>query len=190
MLTNAKAQVDDVLVLTKPLGIGMLSAALKKGTLTTEAYAEMLKWTTTLNKVGSHLATIEGVHAMTDVTGIGLAGHLLEMCRGAKLQANINFSQLSFIDTALSLAQQGTATGASTRNWQSYGESIELSDQTPLWQRNLLTDPQTSGGLLISCTEQALPQVQQTIKSLQGNDSFVCGKMAKAHPKGIVTILS
>ena len=177
LLSNARAQANDRLVLTKPLGIGMLSAALKKGILTDEGYAELIKWTTLLNKVGSHLAKIDGVHAMTDVTGFGLAGHLLEMCKGANLHAQIDFAKLTFIDEALTLAQQSIATGASNRNWQSYGEHIALSANIELWQRNLITDPQTSGGLLIACSESALPQVQQTIKTLQNNEGTIIGKM-------------
>jgi len=138
LLSNANAKMGDVLVLTKPLGIGMLSAALKKDLLAEADYALMVKLTTTLNTVGSELGNIKGVHAMTDVTGFGLAGHLLEMCQGAKLQATVNFSQLPLIDAAINIAKQGIATGASTRNWQSYGESIRLSDAFLPWQRNLL----------------------------------------------------
>ena len=187
--TNAQAQQGDVLVLSKPLGIGMLSAALKKGTLDEASYEQMLKWTTTLNKVGTQITQIDGVHAMTDVTGFGLAGHLLEMCRAAKLQADVHFSDLTIIDTAKQLAQQGIATGASNRNWLSYGESISLPDDAELWQRNLLTDPQTSGGLLVSCTEQALPQVQEIIRSAQGNEVSVLGRMQQPDTKGLVRII-
>lgn len=188
LLTNANAQSGDVLVLSKPLGIGMLSAALKKGILSSADYNELIKWTTTLNKVGAELAGLDGVHAMTDVTGFGLAGHLLEMARGAKLQAAINFSQLPILDSALHIAQQNIATGASTRNWQSYGESIHIPEMMPLWQRNLLTDPQTSGGLLIACTEAALPMVQEIINSQQGNECAVIGRMEKNHLNGLVEV--
>lgn len=187
--TNSQAKENDVLVLTKPLGIGMLSAAMKKGTLSPEDYAELVKWTTTLNKVGAIVSDIEGVHSITDVTGFGLAGHLLEMCQGAKLCAEIPFAQLPFIDTALQLAQSGVATGASGRNWQSYGESISLPAETELWQRNLITDPQTSGGLLISCTEEVLSKVQEAILATQGNEGVVVGKMKCASSKGEVHIV-
>lgn len=188
LLSNANAKAGDVLVLSKPLGIGMLSAALKKDLLTSDDYAELVKWTTTLNKVGTHMASLDGVNAMTDVTGFGLAGHLLEMARGAKLQAHINFTQLPILETALRIAEQGIATGASTRNWQSYGDAIIIPKDMPLWQRNLLTDPQTSGGLLISCTEKALPQVQETISKLQGNEGVVIGQMIKEHSTGLVSV--
>ncbi len=189
MHTNAQAQEGDILILSKPLGIGMLSAALKKGTLDADAYTQMVKWSTTLNKVGAQISAIEGVHAITDVTGFGLAGHLLEMCKGAKLQAEVEFSQLPFIETAIQIAQQGTATGASKRNWLSYGNSIELPENTALWQRNLLTDPQTSGGLLISCTQEALTQVQNAIKTMQGNEGAVFGRMMRTDSTGAVRIV-
>lgn len=186
--SNAAAQPNDVLVLTKPLGIGMLSAALKKGQLTNNDYAELIKWTTTLNKVGAEIATIEGVHAMTDVTGFGLAGHLLEMCRAARCQAEISFTQLPFLTSAINIAKQGIATGASNRNWLSYGDAINLAHSFELWQRNLLTDPQTSGGLLIACNENALPQVQATIERSQGNQGFVVGKIAHSNVTGGVLV--
>ena len=189
MHTNAQAQEEDILILTKPLGIGMLSAALKKGKLDADAYAQMVKWSTTLNKVGAQISAIEGVHAITDVTGFGLAGHLLEMCKGAKLQAEVDFSQLPFIEAAIQIAQQGTATGASKRNWSSYGNAIELPEDTALWQRNLLTDPQTSGGLLISCTQEALAQVQNAIKTTQGNEGAVFGRMMRTDSMGAVRIV-
>ena len=188
LLTNANAQVGDVLVLSKPLGIGMLSAALKKGLLAPDDYAELIKWTTTLNKVGADIASIGGVNAMTDITGFGLAGHLLEMVKGARLQANIDFAQLPIIEAALSIAKQGVATGASARNWQSYGQAIAIAEDMPLWQRNLLTDPQTSGGLMISCSQKALVQVQEMIRSVQGNDGTVIGQMVAKHPTGLVSV--
>ena len=175
--TNAKAQAGDLLILTKPLGIGILSGALRKGELSDDAYAEMLKWTTLLNKVGAQLAQIDGVHAMTDVTGFGIAGHLLEMCKGSKLQATLPFSKLPLITEAVRLAQQGIATGASTRNWQSYGELIKPPSSMEIWQQKLLTDPQTSGGLLIACSPASMPQVQATIEAAQGQTGTIIGAL-------------
>ncbi|WP_392561040.1 selenide, water dikinase SelD [Orbus sturtevantii] len=188
LLSNATAQIGDTLVLTKPLGIGMLSAALKKGLLTDADYDVMVKLTTTLNMIGSELCNINGVHAMTDVTGFGLAGHLLEMCRGAKLQATINFAQLPILEPAINIAKQGIATGASNRNWQSYGKSIIQVNAAEIWQRNLLTDPQTSGGLLIACDGAALSAVNDVIKSLQGHEGYVIGRMSKSEPQGAVFV--
>jgi len=176
--TNAGARAGDVLILSKPLGIGILSAGLKKGTLSAEGYTEMLRWTTTLNRAGARMADIDGVHAVTDVTGFGLAGHLLEMCRGAKLGAMLRFDALPVIAEALVLVQAGTATGASARNWASYGDSIDLAADAPEWQRKLITDPQTSGGLLVACAPNAVDAVQSAICAEQGVPGTVIGTMA------------
>lgn len=189
LMTNANAQAGDVLVLTKPLGIGILSAALKKGALSQEGYQEIVRWTTLLNRVGADLAVIDGVHALTDVTGFGLCGHLLEMCKGAKLHADIDFNQLPFIPAALQLVKEGYATGASNRNWLSYGESVMLPANVQEWQQKLLTDPQTSGGLLIACRPSALEQVQAALQAVQGNEGTVIGQMTTARP-GITVKLS
>lgn len=148
---NDRAQPGDVLILGKPLGVGILSAALKKGQLDDAGYAELIEHTTRLNDVGSLLGELDGVHAMTDVTGFGLLGHLLEICRGSGLGAEIAFAGLPLIGMAAQLARLGFATGASTRNWDSYGPSVELEAGLPGWQRTLLCDPQTSGGLLVAC---------------------------------------
>ncbi|MCK0512685.1 selenide, water dikinase SelD [Aromatoleum buckelii] len=180
--TNAGAQAGDVLILTKPLGIGILSAGLKKGLLEDADYAAMLHWTTLLNRVGMHLAGMAGVHAVTDVTGFGLAGHLLEICRASALAASVAFDELPTIDSALQLVRDGIATGASTRNWASYGESIRFAAEAPEWQRKLVTDPQTSGGLLIACTPDAVDEVLAAIRAEQGSDGHVIGQMEAGEP--------
>lgn len=180
--TNAGGQTGDVLILTKPLGIGMLSAALKKGTLSAKGYADMIRWTCTLNRVGTTLARLPGVHAMTDVTGFGFAGHLLEMCRGAGLTAKVSFNQLPLLEVASALAQQGVATGASKRNWSSYGLSIKGLERETSWKHNMLTDPQTSGGLLIACAPDAVSTVQQNIMAIQGIPGWVVGVLQTGDP--------
>jgi selenide,water dikinase len=152
---NSAARAGDVLVLGKPLGVGILSAALKKGALSAAGYAQMLEVTTRLNTPGEALADMPEVHAITDVTGFGLAGHLLEICRGSRLSAEVAFDAVPVIAEALEWARQGLATGASERNWKSYGADVRLPDGAPEWKRNLLTDPQTSGGLLVACAPQA-----------------------------------
>lgn len=187
LCTNAGAREGDVLLLTKPLGIGVLSAALKKGRLSADGYAQMIRWTTTLNRVGPLVAGIDGVHAMTDVTGFGLAGHLLEMCRGSGLAAEVDFAALPIIDEALVHLRDGIATGASTRNWASYGEAVELAaalgdEAEGGWQRKLVTDPQTSGGLLIACSAAALPAVQATIERSQGAPAALIGRLRAGEP--------
>jgi selenide,water dikinase len=175
--TNAGAHAGDVLILSKPLGIGILSAGLKKARLSAGGYAEMLRWTTMLNRAGARLAEMEAVHAVTDVTGFGLAGHLLEMCRGANLTAKVRFADLPLIPEAEALVREGIATGASSRNWASYGDDVSLADGAPEWQRKLLTDPQTSGGLLISCAPEAVAEVQAAILAAQGCAGTVIGSM-------------
>ena len=156
---NSSARAGDVLILGKPLGVGILSAALKKGKLSEAGYAAMIESTTQLNTPGVALAEMPGVHALTDVTGFGLAGHLLEICRGSRLSAEVSLADLPVLEEALEWVKQGVATGASDRNWKGYGEDVTLPTGAPEWQKKLITDPQTSGGLLVACapeTEQAV----------------------------------
>ncbi|MGL6206095.1 MAG: selenide, water dikinase SelD [Giesbergeria sp.] len=174
---NADAQAGDVLVLGKPLGVGVLSAALKKGQLDAAGYAEMLRHTTQLNRVGSALGQMDGVHAMTDVTGFGLAGHLLEICCGSGLSARVELAQLPLIASAVQWAREGVATGASGRNWAAYGSDVDWPAGAPEWQRTLCTDPQTSGGLLVSCTESAAPAVLQAFHASGFATACVVGRM-------------
>ncbi|MDH5749005.1 MAG: selenide, water dikinase SelD [Rhodospirillales bacterium] len=148
---NNSARAGDVLILGKALGIGILSAAMKGGTLDGPGYAEMIETTTRLNSVGADLAEIGGVHAMTDVTGFGLLGHLLEVCRGSGLAARLDMDNIPILPQARALAMNGLNTGAAGRNWESYGHDVTLPGNLNDWQRNILVDPQTSGGLLVSC---------------------------------------
>ena len=147
---NAGARPGDVLILTKPIGVGLYSAAIKAGSLDADGYAEMIATTTLLNRVGVDLARDEAVHAITDVTGFGLLGHGLEMARGSNLRLVVRADDVPLLARAGELAQGGIVTGASHRNWASYGDSIELPAGFPDWRRNLFADPQTSGGLLVS----------------------------------------
>jgi selenide,water dikinase len=156
---NDRARVGDVLILGKPLGIGILSGALKRGELDAAGYGEMLATTTQLNRVGMALAERGAVHAMTDVTGFGVLGHLLEMCRGSGLAAELDFAALPILAAARALAQAGASTGAATRNWDSYGHEVRLPSDTAPWQKSLLCDPQTSGGLLVACAPEAADEV-------------------------------
>ena len=152
---NANGQPGDHLILGKPLGVGIYSAALKKGLLSPDQYAAMIATTTQLNTAGVELAATEGVHAMTDITGFGLLGHLLEITRASKVAARVDISSLPLLPGAGELAQAGHVTGASQRNWASYGHEADLHPGIAEWQRALLTDPQTSGGLLVSCAPEA-----------------------------------
>src|SRR5882724_8318491 len=162
---NSSAKAGDVLILGKSLGVGILSAALKKKRLSPEGYRQMLATTTQLNTPGMKLADLPGVHAMTDVTGFGLAGHLLEVCRGSKLGASVPFDELPVLSDALAWAKEGVATGASGRNWTGYGHEVLLPAQFPDWKRNLVTDPQTSGGLLVACAPETADDVLQIFRS-------------------------
>ena len=148
---NADARPGDLLVLGKPLGVGVMSAALKKGLLDDEAYARMIATTTRLNTPGPELAELPGVHAMTDVTGFGLAGHTLEMARGAGCDIRIDWPAVPLLPGVRTLAAQGLVTGASGRNWAGYGAQVTLPEGFAAEERALLTDPQTSGGLLVAC---------------------------------------
>ena len=182
ILRNDTARAGDVLVLGKPLGVGVLSAALKKGQLDAAGYAQMIATTTRLNTPGPVLAGIDGVHAVTDVTGFGLAGHLLEMCRGASVAAEVTFADLPLIDTAAAFAREGVATGASRRNWAGYGKDVLLGEAITDWQRVLLTDPQTSGGLLVACDPSAVDAVQAAFRAEGFDQSAVIGRLTAGAP--------
>ena len=156
---NADARPGDVLVLGKPLGVGVMSAALKKGELGAAGYAQMIASTTKLNTPGPELAELAGVHALTDVTGFGLAGHALEMARGAGCEAVIDWARVPLLDGVRALAASGAVTGASGRNWAGYGAEVALPAGFAAEDQALLTDPQTSGGLLVACAPEALTEV-------------------------------
>jgi selenide,water dikinase len=156
---NADAKAGDKLILGKPLGVGILSAALKKNALDDDGYAAMIANTTKLNKPGMALSRLEGVHALTDVTGFGLLGHLLELARGAKLTATLQMPAIPLLPNVLQLAGQGCITGASGRNWEAYGHDVSLADGVSAVQKALLSDPQTSGGLLVACDPASVDEV-------------------------------
>jgi len=159
---NADAQPGDVLVLGKPLGVGVMSAALKKGVLGDEGYARMIEVTTQLNTPGPDLAALPGVHALTDVTGFGLAGHVLEMARGARCAIQLDWAGVPLLPGVRTWAAQGIVTGASGRNWAGYGADVELPAGFASEDQALLSDPQTSGGLLVSCAPDAVGAVMAT----------------------------
>ena len=180
---NSAARAGDVLLLGKPLGIGILSAALKKGKLSEPGYRAMLDWTTRLNTPGEALVDMPAVHALTDVTGFGLAGHLLEILRGSKLAGEVDFDAVPIIAEALDWAKQGLATGASDRNWKGYGRDVALPDGFADWKRKLLCDPQTSGGLLVSCAPQAVADVARAFVARGFPEPQVIGRLARGEPR-------
>ena len=167
---NADAQVGDRLILGKPLGVGILSAALKKEKLDAAGYAQMIAVTTKLNTPGPELAALSGVHALTDITGFGLAGHALELARGANCTVQLDWARVPLLKGVRELAVQGMVTGASERNWAGYGHDIGLPAHFPAVDQALLSDPQTSGGLLVSCAPDAVPAVLEIFRQ-HGFDS-------------------
>lgn len=177
---NASAQAGDVLVLGKPLGVGVMSAALKKGELGEAGYAQMLASTTQLNTPGPELAALPGVHALTDVTGFGLAGHALEMARGAGLTVCLHWPQVPLHAGVRELAVRGFVTGASGRNWAGYGTDVHLPPGFAPEDQALLTDPQTSGGLLVSCAPAAVDEVLATFKRHGFERAAVVGEVVDA----------
>jgi selenide,water dikinase len=186
---NADAQPGDLLVLGKPLGVGVLSAALKKGELGRAGYAQMIDTTTRLNTPGPDLAALPGVHALTDVTGFGLAGHALEMARGAHCDVRLDWSAVPLMDGVRTLAAQGFVTGASGRNWAGYGADVVLPAAFAAEDRALLTDPQTSGGLLVSCAPSALDDVLAVLRRHGFGQAAVIGSIAatSATPRLLVS---
>jgi selenide,water dikinase len=176
---NAGARPGDVLVLSKPIGVGVMSAALKKGVLNDEGYRDMLSTTTHLNTPGADLAALDGVHALTDVTGFGLAGHALEMARGARCDVRIEWSAVPLLRQARTLATQGLVTGASNRNWDACRSAIVLPTGFDTVDQALLTDPQTSGGLLVACAQSALEEVLAILRLHGFTQSAVIGAMAE-----------
>ncbi|HSO45623.1 MAG TPA: selenide, water dikinase SelD [Rhodoferax sp.] len=175
---NASARVGDRLILGKPLGVGVLSAALKKDQLDAAGYAEMIRVTTQLNTPGPALAALDGVHAMTDVTGFALAGHVLEMARGASCTVQLDWQNVPFLSGVRELAQQGCITGASGRNWAAYGHEVSLPAGFSAVEQALLTDPQTSGGLLVSCAPAEVGKVMAVFRAHGFADAADIGKVA------------
>ena len=184
---NSSAQAGDVLILGKALGVGILSAALKKGELSEAGYAEMIATTTQLNSVGATLATMPGIHAITDVTGFGLLGHTLEMCRGAGLTATLQADSLPVLEHALPFARAGYGPGAIERNWTSFGESVNVAAEVPDWQVRLMLDPQTSGGLLVACAPDAVSAVLAVMQVQGYAAARIIGRLAEGDPAIHVT---
>ncbi len=183
---NADARVGDRLVLGKPLGVGVLSAALKKEALSPEGYAQMIATTTRLNTPGPELAALPGVHALTDVTGFGLAGHALELARAARATVAIDWARVPLLDGVRALADQGFITGASGRNWAGYGADVQLPEGFSATDRALLTDPQTSGGLLVSCDASAVDEVLAVFRRHGFEAAAEVGEVIEAGVSGLV----
>ena len=180
---NCEARAGDALVLGKPLGIGILAAALRKQRLTPAGYEVLIDTTTRLNRAGPELAAITGVHAMTDVTGFGLLGHLLEVCRGSALAARVRMPDVPLLEDVAALANEGFVTGASERNWASYGDEVQLAPGLSATDTALLCDPQTSGGLLIACASDAVGAVLEALRRHGCSQSACIGEMVPGAPR-------
>ena len=177
VLTNRGARAGDVLILTKGLGVGILSAAFKQEVLSDAGYAALIGSTTGLNTPGAKLAGMDGVHAVTDVTGFGLLGHSLEVARGANLTVEIEAAAAPLLDGVETLARDGLRTGASGRNWAGYGEGVVLPEGFDAWRRDLLTDPQTSGGLLIAVAVDRAGAVLDLVRADGFDRAAVVGRV-------------
>ena len=182
---NADAQVGDRLILGKPLGVGVLSAALKKDALPAEGYAQMIANTTKLNTPGPDLAQLDGVHALTDITGFGLAGHVLEMARGSNTTVQIHMARVPLIPGVRELAAQGMVTGASGRNWAAYGHEVRLGADLQPVDQALLSDPQTSGGLLVACAPEAVAEVLAIFARHGFAEAAEVGEIVAAEGEGV-----
>ena len=176
---NRDAQDGDVLILGKGLGVGIYSAALKKEKLSPQHYKEMIQSTTQLNTVGAQLGADSSVHALTDITGFGLAGHLLEIARGSDLDAVVSALALPVLPGVKELIAQGHFTGASTRNWEGYGNAVAIAPELPDEIKTLVTDPQTSGGLLACVAPDAADRVLNQFKAAGFSYARAIGHMAK-----------
>lgn len=176
---NSGARVGDKLVLGKPIGVGVISAALKKGRLDDAGYKAMIAATTQLNTPGTKLGRIDGVHALTDVTGFGILGHLLEIAKASSASAKLDWTSIPLLPGALEFAREGIATGASGRNWTGYGERITLGGTIGDAEKILLTDPQTSGGLLAACAPSVVDEVLKIFRSEGFDHTAVVGEIVE-----------
>lgn len=183
---NASARAGDKLVLMKGIGVGVYSHAFKTGKLSDEAYKEMISSMTLLNKIGTELGNNHDVHALTDVTGFGILGHSLEMAQGSNVEIDIYYSKIPFLKEAQALAKDGCFTGASRRNWDSYGEYIVLPENYPDYKRFLLTDPQTSGGLLLSVAPDKADGIVAFGKSQGYPLSTIIGEVHAGSPRVVI----
>jgi len=180
---NAGARPGDKLVLGKPIGVGIISAALKKGRLDDAGYKAMIAATTKLNTPGTKLGKLEGVHALTDVTGFGLLGHLLEIARGSNAGAKLRWDAIPILPQALEFATEGIATGASGRNWSGYGTRVKLDPAIGEAQKALLTDPQTSGGLLVACAPETCDEVLEIFRAEGFAQAAIVGEIVAGAPE-------
>jgi selenide, water dikinase len=170
---NNTAKEHDVLLLTKPLGSGVLTTAQKRGVITAQQYDLLITILTTLNTAGTLLATVNEVHALTDVTGFGLLGHLIEMTEGSNLNAVIEYNKLPVMSGVKELIAQKVVPDATFRNWNSYSKEVKFEKGVNVMEAfSLLPDPQTNGGLLVAVSKTGLQQVQ-TLLTAAGLQNYI-----------------
>ena len=187
LLTNRTGKVGDKLILTKALGVGIFSAALKQDRLDEAGYRSLIASTTKLNVLGKDLGRVSGVHALTDVTGFGLLGHALEMARGAGLTARIDVGAVPLLPGVEALAREGVRTGAAVRNWDSYGDAVTLPAGLEGWRRDVLCDPQTSGGLLVAADAQVAAGIAAMAREAGFADTAVVGELIAGDARVVVS---
>jgi selenide,water dikinase len=183
---NAGAKPGDKLILGKPIGVGIHSAALKKGRLDEAGYKAMIAATTKLNTPGTKLGKLPEVHALTDVTGFGLLGHLLEIAKGSGMGARLDWKSIPLLPNALEFAREGIATGASGRNWTGYGSRVKMAPELGAAELSVLTDPQTSGGLLVACAPSACDEVLRIFRDDGFDQAAIVGEIVPGSPEVVV----
>lgn len=180
---NSGARPGDVLILTKPLGVGIYSSAFRKGVLGDGDYADMIASTTQLNAVGARLGEEAAVHALTDVTGFGLLGHGLEMAQASGVELAIDRAAVPVLPAARDLAAAGHVTGASARNWASVVDGVALDEACPPLERDLLADPQTSGGLLAAVAADEAERILALIRAEGFASAAIIGEIREGAPR-------
>lgn len=168
IVTNADAQPGDALVLTKPLGTGILATALKRDAITAEQMAQAVRWMVQLNDKACAAMLEHGAHAATDITGFGLLGHALEISRASNVRLVIDSDAVPLMDGVLKLIEAGFVPGGTSDNAQTHAEFVAFSDRVPTALRLALSDAQTSGGLLIAIAPERAPALRKTIEDAGG----------------------
>lgn len=187
---NNTAKEGDLLFLTKPLGVGILATAQKRDLLKEASLDLLLNQLGKLNNVGEALGGVEGVHAMTDVTGFGLLGHLIEMADGSGISASISYDSTPIIAAAIELAAQKVGPGATARNWESYGSKVSFAPDVNMTEAlSILPDPQTNGGLLIAVDPASKQEVQKILSEFGLADFIEPIGVMTARQEKTVTVL-
>lgn len=173
VITNANAKVGDVLVLTKPLGVGIINTAIKGGLADEKSYSEAVKVMSTLNKFGKEAAIKTGINGCTDITGFGFLGHSLEMAKASSVTMKINSKNIPVIGKSLEYASMGLVPAGAYSNEQYIGDEVVFNEDVPVEIRDILFDPQTSGGLLITVEKNKLNELLENLKNSPTSYSVV-----------------